>query len=159
MRPPPDAVPREEERGPALSRGDTLLGGGGESVANPCPGRRSGGNSNSLFRRTPGCFVSQAGDHRAADSQIVQITGGQRIQFANGLAIDCVASAIFLIALNRSRQTSAQAGCGRCVLCLGEYGHCFIPCIFFGLAPGPDGPALRWIKDGANAANAQWMVS
>ena len=112
-----------------------------EGVAGSSPWEEEGGgNSNSLVG-TPGGFACQTGDHRPADAEVLKITRGQGIQFADRLTIDSAASPVFLHALNRAQQAASKAGFGGGSICLGDDSHFRILSHLI-FAPFPDGPVL-----------------
>ncbi len=63
--------------------------------------------------------MGQATNHRAADAQVRQVAVGQGVQFANCLAVDDAAGAVFLHVLDRSHQTTGKAKVGSGVVGVG----------------------------------------
>lgn len=82
-----------------------------------------GRESEFLLAFAVGRFMGQAGDHRTVDAQIVQIAGGQRVEFTQGLTVDRTAGAVFLHPLNRVQQAATQASLDGGVLCLSDNSH------------------------------------
>lgn len=76
-----------------------------------------------LLRCAPRRFLSQTGDHRAIDPQVVQIAGGEGIEFTDRLAVDSAACAVFLHPLDRAEQAATQASVGGGVQSMSDNSH------------------------------------